>query len=178
MIGDNSFNLQGFDFFCKMRPWIPSLFLLLQVIKVITITCDKPNWKCFLYKLRSCTLQKSCGHITERSKPFTNISYVEIWKLNLSPRIGKDLTHTHTYMLFIVGDFWYSAMKLVTALKTVGVVLIDYREKVQHSDFEISNMLKSHEKTSTSKISNTLKGDPETTFWEKIKGTFKLTLFC
>lgn len=69
-------------------------------------------------------------------------------------------------------------MKLVTALKIVGVVLIDYREKVQHSDFEISNMLKSHEKTSTSKISNTLKGDPETTFWEKIKGTFKLTLFC
>lgn len=69
-------------------------------------------------------------------------------------------------------------MKLVTALKIVGVVLIDYREKVQHSDFEISNMLKSHEKTSTSKIANTLKGDPETTFWEKIKGTFKLTLFC
>lgn len=32
-------------------------------------------------------------------------------------------------MLFIIGDFWYSAVKLVTPLKISDVAVIDYKEK-------------------------------------------------
>lgn len=69
-------------------------------------------------------------------------------------------SQTHTYD-GIISDFGYSAVKLVTPFKTVHVTLINYREEGPHSDFGISKPLKSHGKTSPSKISNIVKGDPK-----------------